>query len=680
MSRVHSFDVFDTLLTRCVFQPSDLFLLLGCRLRALGLVASVEEFRQKRIIAEQEARRQTSREEVTFQEINIALARSLGWTRDQAERAMQEELLCERRSLIPVAAMVKQCIQSAATGARVLFISDTYLPEGFIKEQLRAHISVGGFGLYVSSAIGLTKHSGHLFTHIANREHLAYRDWQHRGDNPYSDVLVPQKLGIVTLPTDYESVTRYEATVSRGVPRILASTLSGSMRATRLSQCLGSMHYQDVWNLACDVVGPTFLGFCYWLLSSALRDQVQRLYFVARDGQILLKLAQTIQEAVPEFSGIECRYLYGSRQAWHLPAVSGVDAETLNWIFANTTFLSVDVILDRLGQLEHKISPSVQDAIADCIPVARWGSNLSKLERLDSRHLFEQSEEIHQWITRASEQARTSALGYLIQEGLCDGSTWAMVDIGWNGRLQNSLSRILSLAGCSPQQGVWGYYWGLATRSPYQPQDRQIALTDELPKAWRSTLFYHAGLYEAFASADHGSTVGYSRNNSKWMPILRDSTTPELVKWGVPYLQEGVVAFAGNFLRNWQNTLDIQQYMSLILPLLKQFFFQPTCHEIACLRARPMYECQTESMRLDLIPESSAWSIMRYWIRGESYPDHGVWPHAVIVRQPLYLRVLMRGVLRWNKILVLARYLVQRARALRIVASDAGDNRKAVHG
>jgi len=78
-----------------------------------------------------------------------------------------------------------------------------------------------------------------------------------------------------------------------------------------------------------------------------------------------------------------------------------------------------------------------------------------------------------------------------------------------------------------------------------------------------------------------------------------------------------------------------------------------------------MYECQTESRRLDLIPESSAWKIMAYWIRGKPYPEHGIWVHAVMAQQPLCLRSLMRCVMGWNKILVHVRHLVQHALAFR---------------
>jgi FMN phosphatase YigB (HAD superfamily) len=657
-----SFDIFDTLLTRCVFHPSDLFLLLGHRLQKLGLVKSAEEFLRKRVLAEQEARSQTTREEVTLSEIYCVLARLFSWSLEQSERAMQEELLCEKRSLTPIAPMIR--VMEKVAGARMLAISDTYLPEEFVAEQLRIHIPIDNWGLYVSSSVGLTKHSGRLFEYIIDREQMAHTKWQHWGDNPYSDLSIPRRFGIETQPPDYESVTRYESAVANNLPRMLASTLSGCMRATRLSRCFDSTHYQDVWNIASDVVGPVFLGFCYWLLSSACRDRVQRLYFVARDGQILLRLTRKIQEACPEFSGIECKYLYGSRQAWHLPAISQVDEEVLDWIFANTSFLSVNIVLERLGQAKSELPSPVYDAIASCVPPERWTYDLSQSERLALRQVFEQSKEIHRWILGSSAQARESVLAYLSQEGLMDGTGWAMVDIGWHGRLQNSLSRLLSLAGCSPQNGTLGYYWGLVSRTPYQSQDRQIALADELPRAWRPILFYHAGLYEAFASADHGSTIGYSKSDIMWVPVLRDSTASGLIEWGVSYLQEGAVAFADNFLRNWQGVVDIQEYMSLALLLLKQFFFEPTHREVACLQARPMYECQTEFARLNLIPESSAWGIIRYWIRGEPYPDHGIWPHAVIARQPLYLRPVFRCVLRWNKFLVLAGFMIRRVHPL----------------
>jgi hypothetical protein len=657
---IESFDVFDTLLTRCVLKPSDLYLLIGRRLSELGLVSSAEDFYRERMAAERRAREVTSREEVTLNEIYSILASSFGWTHYMVERAIRQEITCERETLVPVAAMRKAVETAHSQGRKVLYISDTYLPGDFILEQLQACFPIDQSTLYTSSEVGLTKHSGRLFSHISGIESILYNQWCHHGDNPHSDVRIPRELGIESKLVDH-SPTRYEASVAESSQDILARTLSGCMRATRLSYSFDSIHYQSLWNLTCNVIAPAFFGFCYWLLSSALRDGVRRLYFLARDGQILLKIARIIQETVPAFNGIECRYLYGSRQAWHLPSVFRVDTEALNWIFANTSFLSVDVILTRSGNVEHELSPGARNAICACIPQQEWSNNLPDSDRLRLRRVFEENEDIHKWIQEGAEQVRKSTIQYFKQEELMDGTEWAMVDIGWGGNLQNSLSRMLTIVNGASRQSVRGYYWGLRTKKPYHPDDKQIAFADELSDRWRHVMFCYVGLYEIFASADHGSTIGYYETTKGWKPVLRDTGANESINWGVHHLHEGAVAFSCNLIRNWKWELPLNQYMSLVLPILEKFFIDPTDQEVACLEAKAMYECQTEAAPLSLVPEGNhGRGVVLKWLIGLPVPQHGVWFHAVISKQPIYFRTLFRILLHLHQIVASVSHGIKR--------------------
>ncbi len=60
------------------------------------------------------------------------------------------------------------------------------------------------------------------------------------------------------------------------------------------------------------------MGFAAWLLQRAQENGVKRLYFMSRDCQLVGKVAGTARPAV--HGGIECRYLYVSRQALFLPS------------------------------------------------------------------------------------------------------------------------------------------------------------------------------------------------------------------------------------------------------------------------------------------------------------------------------------------------------------------------
>jgi predicted HAD superfamily hydrolase len=96
---------------------------------------------------------------------------------------------------------------------------------------------------------------------------------------------------------------------------------------------------QVIWDTTASAVAPMLFGFVHWCLVEAQKKGIQRLYFVARDGQILQKIAQVICHNWGYT--IDCRYLYGSRQAWHLPAIQEIGEVELDLDLAGTKMYSV---------------------------------------------------------------------------------------------------------------------------------------------------------------------------------------------------------------------------------------------------------------------------------------------------------------------------------------------------
>lgn len=66
------------------------------------------------------------------------------------------------------------------------------------------------------------------------------------------------------------------------------------------------------------VTAPVLYNYVWWCLQQAIHDQVDTLYFLARDGHILYEIAKRFceQYALP----IHCQYLYVSRMALRMPA------------------------------------------------------------------------------------------------------------------------------------------------------------------------------------------------------------------------------------------------------------------------------------------------------------------------------------------------------------------------
>jgi predicted HAD superfamily hydrolase len=555
-----SFDIFDTLITRSWFQPTDLFIEAGRRLVEHGFVAgSAENWAEERITVEAQLRAAPV-EEVTLDEIYEALGLRMGWDHHQLTRARDLELACEFEAVRPISSNVDYYNNLRATGTDVILISDTYFDKASIMTMLRAcGIDIEPKRVYISSELHASKRTGRLFEHVT--QHLRARGTiAHIGDNCHSDVRAAAAAGVSPIYFASSRATRYESAFygMAGYPLAMRSALAGSARATRLQGRCSDAHLRAVWDTAADVGGPVLFGFVLWLLCEAKRRGIARLYFVARDGQILLRIAKTIvaKMAWP----IECRYLHGSRQAWHLPALRQIDNESLNWILNDHCLTS---IRDHLAKVE--LEP---DTCGDVLSrygffPASWDDYISDDRRPHLHQVFCDPDLQTKVLTRAAE-CREVALDYLRMAGVLDGGAIGIVDIGWHGRLQVSLSRLLRSAGRSDRGGLTGFYLGLLKRPDPMAGELHSFLDDADPPL--PARIVNPSLLEVFCAADHGSVRGYRRvSESRVEPVLYASSNDLALRWGLVAQQEAIAAFSTAMIDAIAtDSTDPSRWMSLL--------------------------------------------------------------------------------------------------------------------
>ena len=155
----------------------------------------MEDFVAAGISAENAARRQGKREDITLNEIWARLIPSMGW--QYSESLVRCELEAEEESIVPVCSVREQVRTVRQKKSRIVFVSDMYLPSEFIERQLINHgFAVAGDGIYVSGELGKTKASGNLFRHLLVQENVKPSTILHTGDNPHGDHAVPRRLGI----------------------------------------------------------------------------------------------------------------------------------------------------------------------------------------------------------------------------------------------------------------------------------------------------------------------------------------------------------------------------------------------------------------------------------------------------------------------------------------------------
>ena len=606
--QLRSFDVFDTLITRLWALPQDLFIALGEQARQGGWVTlEAGEFARQRADAESAARRSVPGAEVNLEEIYAELGRRHAWPPPTLQRLMSKELELELDCSRPIPSGVRKLTQAREAGHHVAFLSDTYLPQPFVQQLLRqAGVWREGDLLWVSQAHRCSKASSKLFIHV--REQLEVRSgWIHAGDNAHSDVSVPRGLGIAAQELADGRLNRFETLARRagattGAKVFGPSTLAGAMRAARLHNTLADDRHNTIWDVSTGVVGPLLFGFVQWCLQSARKRGLTRLYFVARDGQIMQRIAQRIAQRWSY--DIECRYLMGSRQAWHPAGMTHLGEEELAWILPPTKFLSVQQAFERLGL---DLADHADALKAHGLALDDASSNLDAAERQRLREcLLERS------VARAAEarsaDRRRILLLYLQQEGLLQDDAFAIVDIGWSGNLQNSLARVLKLSGRGSSE-LTGFYFGLlgqghSTRSitalPGQTKlDYWTTFAAPNDPLWRQNL----ALFECFTAADHGSVMGFTHAAGHATPLLVSEKNERALQWGLSTLQQGALAFTDCWLENAHSTAMGQpEFFQATRAVLDEFYEHPTAAEARVWGAFSYSDGQTEAAFEQFVP------------------------------------------------------------------------------
>lgn len=638
---LHSFDIFDTVLTRTFAVPCDLFVALGEEAGRRGLLGvAPEEFARKRMEAETAARRTARAQEPGVSEVYAVLARELGLPPAEIGRLQELELEMEAAALQPVPGMRESVAGAREASGRVIFISDMYLPSAFLERVLSKHgLFRAGDRVYVSGEARASKASGHLYLQLLWELRVPLRDWVHVGDHPLADDSIPRKLGIVTQLVTATRLSRYEW-MARGegsVAPVWRSRLAAAMRLARLEGAGLPDARRVIWSTGADVVGPLLFGFVYWCLRQAVERGMQRLYFIARDGQILHKIACQICAAWD--LKVECRYLYGSRQAWRIPALNGVGPEEVQWAAPSHHGLSVEHVLARLG-----LEPEPLQALLFEEGFAReqWREPLSE-PRLECLRRVLVRDGVRQSASQAAVRTRALLLRYLEQEGMFEGAPFALVDMGWNGNLQRCLGRSLRLAGHPDKARLTGFYFGLYGTASVPEGHTMLDYWSQLKEVGHDLESQNISMFEMMTAADHGSTTGYEVAGEVVRPRLSEPQNAEVLAWGLAELQSSILAFGARYLDlAGQTRPSLADFQHVTRRLFELFHFQPARGEAEVWGRFPLQGQPIENIRGRVVPDWGVARMVAALLDYRKRPD-GWWMEGTLAAKPsLFLWLFLK--------------------------------------
>ena len=314
-----SFDVFDTLVCRSVMEPVDVFHLIA---QAIALSdditvsqSFVDHFVKCRRGTEQLLRYKLDKmrgaadvEEMQILDVYTEMLHQAGENLENADRLVALEQAMELRCLKVRKAGYVLFQQALAAGKTIIIISDFIHPGSFVEQVLSQCGYAGWSRLYVSSDVGLKKHSGRLFEHVLDDLGDVDKDRMcHFGDNPQGDIKMAQVHGVPAYhlpsgPSLVKQLIKRDALNHNAIANSLVTRAIYSHYANRYlyaGQGTADNHRLELIltreEFGYLTIGPLMYAFSRWLLQEAERESIEQIILFARDSILPFEILKMLQ-------------------------------------------------------------------------------------------------------------------------------------------------------------------------------------------------------------------------------------------------------------------------------------------------------------------------------------------------------------------------------------------------
>ncbi len=418
-----TFDVFDTLITRRVLHPADVFSLVGLLAKKESLINF--DYRKARIQAEQKLVESKNKNSYTLNDIVDSIGKSNNLSRQTIERLYELELYAEELVTYPRKDIRDFYIELYNSGKKIVLVSDMYLSSVDIKHLLTKCGYPAAVDILVSNEISKTKADGSLWKSVFNQ--YDKKKTVHFGDNKHSDYDAVKKLGgkavLIENPAEMFIESKiYETLIKYDNGEFGNSVLLGNLCNQILFNNAFSREYDEkaitgLW------LGSVLSCFMRWLINN--KDD-SMLLFVTREGYIFRPMYLEYCRAAGVEPQKNCLF-YTSRRASASACIKTTEdfEELLNssYVDGNIT----ELLKHRFG---YKFD---NDEIGNiCVELPKDKKKVLKL-------LLPYVDDI----IANSEKMRNDYCDYIDEcKNGTDMSNLTIVDLGYVGRAQYYLSRI----------------------------------------------------------------------------------------------------------------------------------------------------------------------------------------------------------------------------------------------
>lgn len=529
-----SFDIFDTLITRKVYEPDDLFKLMETKIeKKYGIQMDFLDLRKK---AETMAWAK-KKEHTTIHDIYDYLPSVSNISYDMALQIKEMEISTEIDVCMPRKDMLKVFNHVKQNKRKIVLVSDMYLTSDIIRKILEKCGYEGYDDLWVSCEKGLRKDNDTLWPVFFN-EYGKYNTI-HVGDNPRSDIqLVGDKLRrtfYVMNPRVAFKLSKHYSLYNKYINTSIENSLymgmiiNGGLYNSPFSQkSNGEPILSDNKQFGYVGLGPLFTSFVVWLNKNHTND-IQYL-FLAREGYLLKMLYETYCNEMKKDNS-DSIYFLTSRRAVSVAAINDEKdiREILTQYYKGTCTNLIDA---RLG---YKLPIEFNDQMV------QMPNDIDVVMDMLSPY-------INDIIIQANKEK--DMYKKYIENVVNTNYHSVVIDVGYSGTIQYYLTKLMN-------KKIDGNY--LCTWIDKKPERLGCKCDALFPvnnpnEEFSSKIFSNQLLLEAVLQAPFGQLLSFELKDKNIHPIYKDDN---IVPDFVTELQMGINEFVKEYAEIMFNIKDM---------------------------------------------------------------------------------------------------------------------------
>lgn len=502
---VKTFAIFDTLIMRKTATREGLFLKIETEIRRNKDYQMVSEhvrnyFSKFRLNAEQVAYRKAQlngRFVYTLEDIYDCFAYMTGISEEIKQRMMECEIIAERDNYVPVWKLINFLIRDSENND-IYLIEDSYLPQGIIREILtNIHDIFKDIPMILSGEANGIKKNGSIYWDFCQENDIASGEWMHIGTDEKLDGIQVMKCGGIPDIHLSEKLSVFEENILKRYKSSLACQLL--LGVVRL---LKSEEKTDFYKIGLSWTMPILYGYVSWILEQVDKQDIKEVFFIARDGYILKKMADVlIKERKLD---IQTHYIYGSRKAWG--QMNDIENKLRN--IDDLEFLSYFELIKKLDIVQEDLEELFPDELK------KMDQNYTEKELSDVRGILRNARELVKRTVEREKRRICNAKQYLKQELGGVVNRVVFVDANGSGNTQKYLKELVK---DFFEQPIVTFFYCMGGISDEQTNGNIFY-------KYCYEQFKAQNIIETLTRAPHNRTIDYALGEQaqQWYPVMAE--------------------------------------------------------------------------------------------------------------------------------------------------------------